>query len=100
MTEETAPLDADTAEKIAIDTGIEAIRQIHAIERAMLKVAIHSLAEITHKSVEEILDILSEGIDGDYNAAVKQATASAQIVAESEKPELIIPAKRKPTWNK
>jgi hypothetical protein len=100
MTEETAPLDAETAEKIAIDTGIEAIRAIHAIERAMLNRAIYALVDITGKTPEEILDILSEGIDGNYNAAVKQAQASAKIVAAAEKPELIIPAKRKPTWDK
>jgi hypothetical protein len=100
MTEQSEPLDTETAEKVALDTGIEAVRAIHAIERAMLNRAIYALVDITGKTPEEVLDVLSDGIDGDYNAAVKQAQASAQIVAASEKPELIIPAKRKPTWNK
>jgi len=94
MTEPSAGAIDDTAvEKIAVETGIEAIRKIHAIERTMLNRAIHSLAEITGKKPEEVLDILSDGIDSQYHEAVQQATASAQVA------KLYVPEK-KPTWQK
>jgi hypothetical protein len=93
MSDEHQPLDDATAEKVAVDTGIEAIRKIHAIERTMLNRAIHSLAEITGKPVEEVLAILSDGINSDYDQAVQQATASAKVA------QLYVPNK-KPTWEK
>ena len=103
MTEETElpdPFDDGVVEQTAVDTGIEAIRKIHAIERTMLNRAIYSLADITGKTVEEVLAILAEGINSDYDAAVQQAEASAKIVTSSDKAEIILPVKRKPTWEK
>ena len=92
MTDETpAPFDEGVVEKTAVDEGIEAIRRIHYIERQMLNRAIHSLAMITEKTAEEVLEILSDGIDTDYDAAVKQAQASAKVA------QLYVP-NSKPTW--
>jgi len=82
-------LDDAAAEKVAVDAGIEAIRKIHAIERQMLNRAIHSLSEITGKSVQDVLEILADGVDTEYHGAVQQAQAAAKV-AEATK-SLYIP---------
>ena len=94
MTEDSPqPIDEETVEQIAVDEVIEAIKQIHYIERQMLNRAIHSLSMITDKPVEEVLAILSEGIDTDYDKAFQQAQASANVIQQ-----LQIPPQPKPTW--
>ena len=93
QTEVETPMSDEAASDVAVEEGIEAIKKIHYIERQMLNRAIHSLCMITEKSPEEVLGILSEGIDTDYDAAYRQAQASSKVLQE-----LHLPPKPKPTW--
>lgn len=83
-------LDDATVNNIAVDAGVEAIKKIHAIERQMLNRAIHSLSQITGKSVEEVLEILADGINAEYHAEVQKAQAAAKILTTPKK-QLYVP---------
>lgn len=82
-----SPFSEEETEQIAVQQGIEALKRIHGIERQMLSRAIQELVGATGKSAEEVVSILAEGVDEDYENAMKSAYASARIV----KPKLIIP---------
>lgn len=73
-------LDNETAGDVALQEGIAAIRKTHAIEREMLSRAIQSLCEITEKTPHEVIEILSTGLDEEYENAIKKAEASAKVV--------------------
>jgi len=78
-------LNQDTVDDIAIQEGIEAIKRIHAIERQMLSRAVQNLCNITQKSAEEIVTVLAEGLDEDYENAMKAAYASSGLISNEKK---------------
>jgi hypothetical protein len=93
MAEEQVPsgIEDDDAEGIAVQVGIEAIKRMHAIERAMLTRAVNALSQITSNPPEEVIAILSSGLDEEYERATKQAVASAEVA------KLHLP-QNQPTW--
>ena len=82
---EQETLSEETAEQIAIDEGIAAIRKIHSIERQMLSRAIQNICQMTGKPAEEVVTILAEGFDEEYENAMKSAYASSETIKTGKK---------------
>ena len=83
--EQQETLSEDTAEQIAIDEGIEAIRKIHSIERQMLSRAIQNICQMTGKTAEEVVIVLADGLDEEYEKAMKSAYASSETIKSGKK---------------
>ena len=73
------PFEEGAVEQAAVDTGIEAIKKIHAIERELLSRAVQVICELTAKTPQDVIANLSKGLDGEYDNAVNTATASAKV---------------------
>jgi 23S rRNA U2552 (ribose-2'-O)-methylase RlmE/FtsJ len=74
------PIDEQQVEEISIEEGFEALRRIHSIERQMLSRAIKTICDVSKKSAEVVVQVLAEGLDEEYENAMKSAYASAKIV--------------------
>lgn len=98
MTEPTADDIPECDEReVAIDEGLTALIAAREWERMMLRRALAVISYNMKITVEEVIDKLSMDTDPDYEAAVKTATAAANVVesTEPEKPKLIrLPEKK------
>jgi hypothetical protein len=75
------PINEQQAERIALDEGFEALRRIHSIERQMLSRAIKAICDVSKKPAEEVVRVLAEGLDEEYEKAMSSAYASAKVVS-------------------
>jgi len=94
MTEEnTSPEPTESELKdIEFDERIKSLMKVHEIERKMLSRAIYVLCDMSGKSPEETVKLLSQDLDEEYVEAVKQA--EEQEKAEKNKPKLYIPNRK------
>lgn len=82
----------DTNNDVTVDDlqeQMQAIMKVHSIEREMLSRAIYVLSDLTKKTPEQVVALLSESLDEEYMRAVKTAEE------ETKKPKLYVPAEKK-----
>jgi len=82
------PIEEQQVEEISLQEGFEALRRIHSIERQMLSRAIQTICDISKKPAEVVVQVLAEGLDKEYEKAMKSAYASAKVV----NPTIVTPA--------
>jgi hypothetical protein len=73
----------------ALQEQMENIMKVHSIEREMLSRAIYVLSDLTKKTPEQVVALLSESLDEEYMKAVKTVEENAK------KPKLYVPSEKK-----
>lgn len=82
MTEEQLPQDPITDEETldtVLDQGLEAMKKVWAIEREMLSRAIVVICNVTELTPEQVIEKLTDGLDGEYEKQAKTVQASANV---------------------